>query len=106
MRLGLLFRETFRGSFHRLDDPLPEHAVDIHLLVELAEWRQLARDGIARVEGTATLEGITGSTKVDGSVRFRLRSENRVPYDLSLVSENGTKVRFRGQREPHPANPL
>ncbi len=106
MKVGVLFRETFRGSFHLLDDPFTTRAADVHLIVNIDDWAALAKDGAARLEGTVSLEGIADRVELEGSVRYRLRREKRVPYDFTFVGEGGTGYRFRGQREPHPVSPL
>ena len=106
MKVGLLFRETFRGSFHRLDEPLAERAADLHLVVHLDDWMLLAKERQARVDGSLTLEGIADRREVQGTVRFRLRAEKRIPYDLEFVGDDGKRYRLRGQREPHPVSPL
>jgi hypothetical protein len=106
MKVGVLFRETFRGSYHRLDDPLTELAADVHLIVHLDEWRRLLREGVARAAGTVTLEGLVDRAALEGTVRFRLRSEKRVPYDLAFVAEDRAPYRLRARREPHPVSPL
>lgn len=106
MKVGVVFRETFHGSYHEMATPLSERAADLNVVVHMDSWRKLLKEGLARVEGTITLEGIADRAAIDGDVRFRLRSEKRVPYDLSFVGDDGKRYRLRGQREPHPASPL
>jgi hypothetical protein len=106
VKVGLQFRETFRGSLHRLDDPLVERAVDLHLVVHLDEWRRLLREASARVEGSLSIEGIADRAELTGTVRYRLRSEKRVPYEFAFSGDDGKRYRLRGQREPHRVNPL
>lgn len=106
MKLGVIFRETFRGSYHTLRDPLDEKAADLHLVIQLQDWSRLMREGVAKATGTLSLEGLADRASIDGNVRYRLRTEKRVPYDLGFVSDDGTPYRIRGQREPHPASPL
>ena len=106
MKVGVMFRETFRGSYHRLDTPLAELAADVHLIVHVDDWRLLVREGIARASGTVTLEGLTDRAELEGTMRFRLRSEKRVPYDLTFRSDDGSSCTLRARREPHPVSPL
>lgn len=106
MKVGVMFRETFRGSYHRLDTPLDELAADVHLIVHIEDWRRLVREGVARATGTVTLEGLADRAELEGTVRFRLRSEKRVPYDLKFCSERGSAFTLRARREPHPVSPL
>lgn len=106
MKVGVLFKETFRGSFHRLDDPFVERAADVHLIVTIDDWAALAKEGSARLEGTVSLEGLADRVEIEGTVRYRLRREKRVPYDFTFRGDDAHGYRFRGQREPHPLSPL
>ncbi|MBK6696249.1 MAG: hypothetical protein IPG50_29240 [Myxococcales bacterium] len=105
MRLGLLYKETFRGSYHLIDNPLLERSCDLHLVVCFRTLRD-AGEGLAEVSGTVLLEGLADSSAVQGTLRVRLRREKRIPYDLSFVGNDARAYRLRGQREPHPLRPL
>lgn len=102
----VVFRETFRGSYHLLAEPLVEHAVDVHFIVRVTAFRRLLWEGFAQIGGTISLEGLADRAEAKGTVRFRLRSEKRVPYDVTFTGDDQRQYRFRGQREPHPVSPF
>lgn len=105
--LGVVFRESFRGSYHRIDEALVERAADLHLVVFMNQFRRFVREqDAARVSGSLSIEGLVDRVEVIGTVRFRLRTEKRISYDLSFKAGDGVVYRLRAQREPHPVSPL
>lgn len=103
---SVVFRETFRGSYHLLETPLVEGSVDLHFVIHVNRFRRLLAEGFATVGGTVSFQGLADSAEAKGTIFFRLRTEKRVPYDVSFVADDGRTIRFRGQREQHPVNVL
>ncbi len=104
MGLGFELRESFSGSFYRLDDPMRDRAVQMSLrwgvdgLRRFVRERRVAVQGRIFVEGIAERDGETG-VPLAGVVVMRLFDEKRLPYDLGFDADDGTTWRLRGQRD-------
>ena len=94
--LGFFFRETMRGNFFLLGNPLEERALEFTLKVETTKLRRFLRDRTCSISGEVIAEGIAKSAKLDGTLAFR---ERRLPYDFSFVGDDGKTYRFRGQKD-------
>jgi hypothetical protein len=103
---GFRFKETMRGSFHRLDAPAEDHAIEIALTVETSDVRQFARDKTWTIRGTLDAEGIATRAAVDGTIEMRLFDERRLPYRCRFTGDDGAQYELRGQKELVPIAPF
>jgi hypothetical protein len=102
VRLGFAFRETMRGNYYLLKDPTDERAMNFTLRVVADGLAAFARDPVARVEGTVSLEGFASDVPLRGTLAFRFHGERRLIYDFTFESDAGQLHRFRGQKEISP----
>jgi hypothetical protein len=103
---GFKFRETMRGTFHRLDSPATDHAIEIALAVEAEDVRRFARDKTWTVTGHIDAEGFAARRAVEGTVQMHLFDEQRVPYRLRFTADDGAAYELRGQKEFFAVAPL
>ena len=103
---GFHFREKMRGSFHRLDAPTQDHALDLSLTVETNDVRKFARDKTWTLQGTIDAEGLASHRAVEGTLEMRLFDERRLPYRCRFTGDDGAAYELRGQKELLPIAPL
>jgi len=96
--LGFRFRETMRGTYHFLDSPLEERAMEFTLVARTKGFRRFLREQVAEVEGEVTLEGIADAKPLSGTLSFKLH-EKRLPYAFSFKDNAGKVYRVRGQKD-------
>jgi hypothetical protein len=95
---GFRFRETMRGTYHFLDKPLIERAIEFTIGVESRGLRDFARTRTAKITGEVELEGFASKTELVGTLAFKL-DERRLPYEFTFAADDGKKYRFRGQKD-------
>jgi hypothetical protein len=101
---GFQLKESFSGSYYRLDDPLTDHAVRISLQWGVDGLRRFLRDRKVDALGTIWAEGIAErggheGVPLYGQLVMRLFDEKRIPYDLGFEADDGTTWQLRGQRD-------
>jgi hypothetical protein len=103
MGLGFELRESFSGSYYRLDEPLLDHAMRISLRLGVDGMRRFLRERKVVAEGTVFAEGIAerepDGVRLEGTLTMKLFDEKRIPYDLSFEGDDGRTYRLRGQRD-------
>ncbi|MBS2015169.1 MAG: hypothetical protein JST00_19920 [Deltaproteobacteria bacterium] len=104
MPLGFELRESFSGSFYRLDDPRRELAIRMSLRWAVSGLRRFVRQRKVEVLGTIWAEGIAErggdeGVPLQGIIVMRLFDEKRMPYDLGFEADDGTTWQLRGQRD-------
>ena len=55
---GFRFKETMRGTFHLLDTPLDERAIEFSIEVDAKGLRRFMKERVARIHGLVNLEGL------------------------------------------------
>ncbi|WP_394838253.1 hypothetical protein LVJ94_15215 [Pendulispora rubella] len=96
--LGFRFRETMRGTYHLLDTPLDERAMEFTLVARTKGFRRFLREQVAEIEGEVTLEGLATNQPLSGTLSFKLQ-EKRLPYGFSFKDDKGKVRRVRGQKD-------
>jgi hypothetical protein len=99
MNLGFTFRETMRGSYYLLADPVAERPMSLTLKARAKGFIAFARDPVARIEGTILLEGFADGASLEGTLAFRLPDQHRLVYDCRFEGNDGRRYRFRAQKE-------
>ena len=94
--LGFFFRETMRGSYYLLDEPLVERGLEFTLKVETKKILKFARDTTCQIHGRVMVEGLATDADLEGTLAFR---ERRLPYDFTFTGDDGKKYRLRGQKD-------
>jgi hypothetical protein len=84
--MRLVFREHLRGSYHLLDVSL-EHA------------RAFLRKPTLRVEGELTLADFATKRPCTGTIALKIANEQRIPYDLRFLGDDGRVYQLCGQRD-------
>lgn len=103
MGLGFEMKESFSGSYYRLDEPLLNHAIRISLQLGVDGMRRFLRERKVVAEGTVfaekLAERVPGGVPLRGSLTMKLFDEKRIPYDLTFEGDDGRTYRLRGQRD-------
>ncbi|MDP3278429.1 MAG: hypothetical protein Q8Q09_24785 [Deltaproteobacteria bacterium] len=98
--LGLTFRETLDGSWHRLSEPGNELRCVVDVTVVIPSVTELLGNTVAEISGRVTLEGLATDRAFAGTLGIgsALR-EKRVPYAFALIGDDGRSYRFDGAKE-------
>ena len=103
MGFGFELAETMRGTFHRFDDPMSDHAMRIDLRLGVDGIRRFARDRRIDADGVIVAEGLAEGggegRALRGAITWKLLDENRVPYALTFEGDDGATYHLRGQRD-------
>jgi hypothetical protein len=99
MTLGFTFRETMRGSYYLLADPTAERPMTFTLEVRAKGLVAFARDPVARIGGTMSLDGFADDASLEGTLAFRISDQHRLVYDCQFEGGDGRRYRFRAQKE-------
>jgi len=96
---GFAFRETMSGSYHRLDRPAEDHAIEFTISANVDSLRRFVRDRVARIEGEVTMEGFATRRALSGTLGLKLLDEHRLPYEFSFRADDGRTYSFRGEKD-------
>ena len=103
MGFGFELRESFSGSYYRLDDPLRDHAVRVSLRLGVDGMRRFFRERKVDAVGTIFAEQLAerdpDGVPLQGSLTMKLFDQKRIPYDLTFEGDDGRIHRLRGQRD-------
>jgi hypothetical protein len=97
--MRLLFHENMSGAYHLLARPLEDRDAELSLDVAIDRLRDFVRAPALRVEGTLSLEGVATARPCTGKIGLRIANEQRIPYDLRFVGDDGKDYRLYGQRD-------
>jgi hypothetical protein len=103
---GFLFRETMSGSYHLLDSPTEERAIEFTIAVRARDLRKFAKDKEWRIEGDIEVEGLARKRPLEGTLGFKLFDERRLPYRFTFTADDGKTYELRGQKDWSPLSPL
>jgi hypothetical protein len=106
MRPGFLFRETMRGSYHRLDEPARDRAIEFTILSQAKDMKRFAKDKLCEIEGEIVAENLAGKRPLVGTLGLKLLDERRLPYRFSFEGDDGKRYELRGQKDFTPIAPL
>lgn len=96
---GFQLAESMTGSWHSFEEPLVDKVVHISLTLTVDGLRRFALKRSIQAEGTISADGLATGRTVTGAIRWRLITENRVPYELEFRGDDEKLYRFRGQRD-------
>ena len=103
MGFGFEMKESFSGSYYRLEEPLRDHAMRISLRLGVDGMRRFLRERKVDASGTIFAEQIAerapGGVSLYGTLTMKLFDEKRIPYDLAFEGDDGRTWRLRGQRD-------
>ena len=103
MGFGFEMRESFSGSYYRLEEPLRDHAMRISLRLGVDGMRRFLRQRKVTASGTIFAERLAerapDGVPLHGTLTMKLFDEKRIPYDLAFEGDDGRTWRLRGQRD-------
>jgi hypothetical protein len=98
--LGLTFRETLDGSWHRPSAPADERRCSVDVTVIIPRVTELLGNTVADISGRVTLEGLATDREFKGTLGIgAIVRERRVPYAFSFIGDDGVAYRFDGAKE-------
>ncbi|MBX3247630.1 MAG: hypothetical protein KF901_10675 [Myxococcales bacterium] len=104
MAVGFRFRQTLRGTYHRLADPGVERPAMLEMEIELP-LRRLVRRDLGSLRGTLHADGLAASAQVEGTFQLDL-FDGKIVYDLHFEAEDGRERRFHGETEFELRHPI
>jgi hypothetical protein len=98
--LGVTFRETLDGSWHRPSAPGEERRCSVDVSVVIPRVTELLGNTIAEISGRVTLEGFATNREFKGTLGVgAILRERRIPYAFSFIADDGAAYRFDGAKE-------
>ena len=92
------FRQTLRGTYHRLDAPGEEHPLAVTVRAQVHAVSQLVLHPKADLSGEIDAEGLADHKPVRGSLEVRPLARLLV-YELHFPDNNGRELRLHGRAE-------
>jgi len=103
MGFGFELAESMTGTFHRFDEPMKDYVIHVKLRLSVDGLGQFAKTRCMDAEGVITAEGLAenggAGQSIKGNLAWKLLDQNRVPYALSFVGDDGRAYHLRGQRD-------
>jgi hypothetical protein len=96
---SLSFRETLSGNYWRLDAPTDERALAVTYEARVVDAADFVRTSTWTVAGTIDAEGLAHARPIEGTVRYALITERRVPYRFFFRGDDGRRYELSGQKE-------
>jgi hypothetical protein len=95
----LSFRERMSGSYWLLDAPTDERALTLSFEAHATEVGDFLRTRTWTLAGTIDAEGLAQGREVEGTLRFALIQERRIPYRFAFRGDDGCRYELCGQKE-------
>ena len=95
----LSFRERMSGSYWLLDAPTEERALTLSFEAHATEVGDFLRTRTWTLAGTIDAEGLAQGREVEGTLRFALIQERRIPYRFAFRGDDGCRYELCGQKE-------
>jgi hypothetical protein len=96
---SLSFRERMSGSYWLLDTPTDERAIALTFEAHAPDVGEFLRTGTWNLAGTIDAEGLARRREIEGTLRFALIQERRLPYRFAFRGDDGARYELRGQKE-------
>ncbi|HEX4449117.1 MAG TPA: hypothetical protein VH044_20400 [Polyangiaceae bacterium] len=96
---SLSFRERMSGNYWLLDAPAEERALALSFEAHTTELGEFLRTRTWALAGTIDAEGLARRREIEGSVRYALLEERRVPYRFAFRGDDGRRYELVGQKE-------
>lgn len=98
--LGVTFRETLDGSWHKPSAPADERRCSVDVTVVIPRVTELLGNTVAEISGRVTLEGLATNREFKGTLGIgAIVRERRIPYAFSFIADDGAAYRFDGAKE-------
>lgn len=95
--VGFSFHELMEGTLlctgERFDRPFR-----FELDVRFPDATRVATSAVGLTEGTVRIDGIAKDTRAKGTLELSPFARRRVRYELSFVADDGTPMRFEGEK--------
>jgi hypothetical protein len=96
---SLSFRERMSGSYWLLDAPTVERAISLSFEAHTADVGAFLRTRTWALAGTIDAEGLAQRREIEGTLRFALIQERRLPYRFVFRGDDGSRYELSGQKE-------
>jgi hypothetical protein len=96
---SISFRERMSGSYWLLDAPTEERALALSFEAHTNDVADFLRTRTWALAGTIEAEGLARRRELEGSIRYALVTERRVPYRFSFLGDDGRRYGLVGQKE-------
>jgi hypothetical protein len=96
---SLSFRQKMSGSYWRLDAPADERALALTFEARILDLTAFAKTRTWRLAGTIDAEGLAREQALEGTLRFALVEERRIPYRFAFRGDDGRRYELSGQNE-------
>jgi len=96
---SLSFRERMSGSYWLLDAPTDERAITLSFQAQATDVGEFLRTRTWALAGTIDAEGLARSREIEGTLRFALIEERRLPYRFAFLGDDGCRYELSGQKE-------
>ncbi len=104
--IGFSFRETMRGHFYWLKQPMEEKSLVFSLSARAGHLRRFLVDKTCDVDGHVDAEGLAEQAPLNGTLRLTLLDERRLPYRFTFAGKDGRTYEFRGQKDISVLDPV
>jgi hypothetical protein len=99
MGLGFSFRQTWTGSYWRLDAPTEEGAIAFTIVAEANDVRAFTRDKTWRITGTIDADRLASAQRLTGTLALRPLDGRRIAYRFAFRGDDGRRYELGGQEE-------
>lgn len=99
--MSLIWRQTLRGSYFRVETPDEVHPCEVALTLSLDRRALRGRHWRADASGRLSLDGLTDAAAVTGHLDVDLRWPPRGRYDLRFAD-----LQLRANVRPSPLRPV
>jgi hypothetical protein len=96
---SLSFREKMSGSYWRLDAPADERALALTFEARILDLTAFVKTRTWTLSGTIDAEGLARDQALEGTLRFALVEERRIPYRFAFRGDDGRRYELSGQKE-------
>jgi nucleoside-diphosphate-sugar epimerase len=103
---GFQFRQRLRGTFGTEDGRLVDQPLEFNVTGRASSVRAFARDNIATLRGTITMDGFATDARLEGTLEAALLNKGRFIYEFDFTSDAGQRCHFRGIESVEPVNLL
>jgi hypothetical protein len=98
--IGVTWKETLYGSWHRLSAPSEEHRCVVELNIVMPKVTELLTNTTAEIHGRVSLATLATDREFKGTLGLgAIVRERRVPYAFTLIADDGRPYRFDGAKE-------
>lgn len=98
--LGVSWKETLYGTWHRLSAPSDERRCVVDVTITMPKLTELLGNTVAEISGRVSLDGLATDREFKGTLGIgSLIRERRLPYAFTVIADDGRPYRFDGAKE-------